>query len=173
MNMDKQFLKIIKETQVDQTSNNYLSVKNDLTFAIFMIKLLEPKYQFAYNGNNDIKLVIIGGRPPSVGIPRYTDLEYRISNLLFTKKKNVNCECNGLTQLRFFLPYTLPVDIEKYGRLNLGGSSDADCVTKTQIQDRNMSIFRIIIEKINTEKKFILLIKSIRDIIVNGLYKYS
>jgi len=168
----KQFTKIMKETQIEKTSDNYLNLNNDLTFAILMIKLLEPKYRF-YNNNNGIKLVIIGGRPSSVHNPTNTDLEYHISNSLFTKKKNENSECNGLTQLRFFLQYTLPVDIEKYGRLNFGGSSEADCVKNNQIKDRNMSIFRIIIEKINTEKKFILLIKSIRDIIVNELYKYS
>jgi len=168
--MDKQFPKIMKETQ-DPTSNNYLNLNNDLTFAIFMIKLLEPKYRF-YNNNNDIKLVIIGGRPPSVHNQNARDLEYHINNYLFKKKKNVNCECNGLTQLRFFLQYTLHVDIEKYGRLNVGGSSESDASESKQIQDRNMTVFGRIIEKINTEKKFILLIKSIRDIIVNGLYKY-
>jgi len=169
--MDIQFTKIMEETQVP-TSNNYLNLNNDLTFAIFMVKLLEPKYRFPYKGNNEIGLVIIGGRPPSVYNSKNTDLEYRINNLLFTKKKNVNCECNGLTQLRFFLQYTLPVDLEKYGRLNLSGTSEADCEKKHQRQHGNMSAFKKIIEKINTEKKFILLIKSIRDIIVNGLYKY-
>ena len=84
--MDIQFTKIMEETQVP-TSNNYLNLNNDLTFAIFMVKLLEPKYRFPYKGNNEIGLVIIGGRPPSVYNSKNTDLEYRINNLLFTKKK--------------------------------------------------------------------------------------
>jgi hypothetical protein len=168
----KQFTKIMKETQVDRTSKNYLDLNRDLTFAIVMIKLLEPKFRF-YKDDDAIKLVIIDGRPPSVYNPKAIDLEYRISNYLFTKKKNAYCECNGLTQLRFFLQYTLPVDIEKYGRFNFGGSSESDARELNEIKDKNMAIFRIIIEKINTEKKFIILIKSIRDIIVNELYKYS
>ena len=173
--MDKQFPKIMEETQV-RPSDNYLNLNNDLTVAIFMIKLLEPKYRFCKGSDNDFYLDIIGGREPSRAHPKGT-VRCFIDNVLFTKdaRKHVDRreENYGLTQLRFFLQHTLPVDIEKYASLNLSGTSEADCEKKRQRQHGNMSAFKKIIEKINTEKKFILLIKSIRDIIVNGLYKYS
>ena len=170
---------IIKETSRAYDEENYLDLRNDLTFAIFMIKFLEPKYQF-YKNNHEMNLNIINGFKHPPNWPEgYSDLKLRIPNILIINdcRSSLSDGCDigaydELIKLRFFLQKTLSVEIENYGRINFGGRDERHAEELNRIKDGTVHTFRRIINNINTEKKFNLMIKSIRGIVVNELYKY-
>ena len=163
-----QFTNLMKETQGDRTSENFLDLNNDLTFAIFMIKFLAPKYRFRRNTCSGIDLIKVEGdtRINNSTGKKY-DLFIQISDNLFIKSLKIIIFNEYLTQLRLFLQKTLSCYI--YKELS---SINISCDRDRQTKDHNISTWLKVVEKINTEEKFNLLIKSIRDIIVSQLYKY-
>ena len=135
---------IIKETQTKTPDNfeNHLNLNCDIPFAIFMIKLLEPKFDFMYDSIEDRYICNFNGNG------KYTP---------FTTEMRV--------KIRFYLQKTIldETSAEFYSDvLN-------DQVYTADIKEM-FEILNIIVEKINTTKKFDILCDSIFDVMRYQLY---
>ena len=130
---------ILKETQTKTPDNfeNHLNLNCDIPFAIFIIKLLAPKFDFMYDNLKDVYLSNFNGKYEP-----------------FTKELSV--------KIRFYLQKTIldETSAEFYSDVLNGQEYTND------IKDM-FEILNIIVEKINTEKKFDILCNSIFDV-----YKY-
>ena len=135
---------IIKETQTKTPDNfeNHLNLNCDIPFAIFMIKLLEPKFDFMYDSIEDRYICNFNGNG------KYEP---------FTKEMGV--------KIRFYLQKTIldETSAEYYADVS------NDQVYTDDIKDM-FEILNIIVEKINTSEKFDILCDSIFDIMRYQLY---
>ena len=129
--------KLIKETQTKTPTDfkNHLNLNCDIPFAIFMIKLLAPKFDFKYDSLKNVYLSNINGDYEPI-----------------TKELSV--------KIRFYLQKTIldETSAEFYAEGNL------DEITEM------FEILNIIVEKINTTKKFDILCESIFDVMRYQLY---
>ena len=136
---------IIKETQTKTPDNfeNHLNLNCDIPFAIFMIKLLEPKFDFMYDSIKDRYICNFKG----------DDGKYNV----FTKEMGV--------KIRFYLQKTIldETSAEFYSDVS------NDQVYTADIKEM-FEILNIIVEKINTTKKFDILCDSIFDVMRYKLY---
>ena len=135
---------IIKETQTKTPDNfeNHLNLNCDIPFAIFMIKLLEPKFDFMYDSIEDRYICNFNGNG------KYEP---------FTKEMGV--------KIRFYLQKTIldETSAEFYADVS------NDQVYTADIKEM-FEILNIIVEKINTSEKFDILCDSIFDIMRYQLY---
>ena len=135
---------IIKETQTKTPDNfeNHLNLNCDIPFAIFMIKLLEPKFDFMYDSIEDRYICNFNGNG------KYEP---------FTKEMGV--------KIRFYLQKTIldETSAEFYSDVS------NDQVYTADIKEM-FEILNIIVEKINTSEKFDILCDSIFDIMRYQLY---
>ena len=135
---------IIKETQTKTPDNfeNHLNLNCDIPFAIFMIKLLEPKFDFMYDSIEDRYICNFNGNG------KYEP---------FTKEMGV--------KIRFYLQKTIldETSAEFYADVS------NDQVYTADIKEM-FEILNIIVEKINTTKKFDILCDSIFDVMRYKLY---
>ena len=135
---------LIKETQTKTPDNfeNHLNLNCDIPFAIFMIKLLEPKFDFMYDSIKDRYICNFKG-----------DGKYNV----FTKEMGV--------KIRFYLQKTIldETSAEFYADVS------NDQVYTADIKEM-FEILNIIVEKINTSEKFDILCDSIFDIMRYQLY---
>ena len=135
---------IIKETQTKTPDNfeNHLNLNCDIPFAIFMIKLLEPKFDFMYDSIEDRYICNFNGNG------NYEP---------FTKEMSV--------KIRFYLQKTIldETSAEYYADVS------NDQVYTDDIKDM-FEILNIIVEKINTTNKFDILCDSIFDVMRYQLY---
>ena len=131
---------IIKETQTKTPDNfeNHLNLNCDIPFAIFMIKLLAPKFDFKYDSIKNVYLSNFNGN--------YEPM---------TKELSV--------KIRFYLQKTIldETSAEFYADVSNGNTDDIK---------EMFEILNIIVEKINTTKKFDILCDSIFDVIRYQLY---
>ena len=135
--------KLIKETQTKTPKNfkNHLNLNCDIPFAIFMIKLLAPKFSFKYNSLKNVFETNINGNYEPI-----------------SKEHSV--------KIRFYLQKTIldETSAEFY----------ADVSNENMGEISSMfEILNIIVEKINTTKKFAILSDSIFDIIRYKLYDFN
>ena len=135
--------KLIKETQTKTPKDfkNHLNLNSDIPFAIFMIKLLAPKFSFKYDAKKNVYLSNINGNYETI-----------------TKEHSV--------KIRFYLQKTIldETSAEFYADVSNGNIDE--------ITDM-FEILNIIVEKINTTKKFAILSDSIFDIIRYKLYDFN
>jgi hypothetical protein len=135
---------LIKETQTKTPDNfeNHLNLNCDIPFAIFMIKLLEPKFDFMYDSIEDRYICNFNGNG------KYEP---------FTKEMGV--------KIRFYLQKTIldETSAEFYADVS------NDQVYTADIKEM-FEILNIIVEKINTTKKFDILCDSIFDVMRYKLY---
>ena len=135
---------LIKETQTKTPDNfeNHLNLNCDIPFAIFMIKLLEPKFDFMYDSIEDRYICNFNGNG------KYEP---------FTKEMGV--------KIRFYLQKTIldETSAEFYADVS------NDHVYTADIKEM-FEILNIIVEKINTTEKFDILCDSIFDIMRYQLY---
>ena len=135
---------LIKETQTKTPDNfeNHLNLNCDIPFAIFMIKLLEPKFDFMYDSIEDRYICNFNGNG------KYEP---------FTKEMGV--------KIRFYLQKTIldETSAEFYADVS------NDQVYTADIKEM-FEILNIIVEKINTTEKFDILCDSIFDIMRYQLY---
>ena len=135
---------IIKETQTKTPDNfeNHLNLNCDIPFAIFMIKLLEPKFDFMYDSIEDRYICNFNGNG-----------KYNV----FTKEMGV--------KIRFYLQKTIldETSAEFYSDVS------NDQVYTADIKEM-FEILNIIVEKINTTEKFDILCDSIFDVMRYQLY---
>ena len=135
---------LIKETQTKtpDTFENHLNLNCDIPFAIFMIKLLEPKFDFMYDSIEDRYICNFNGNG------KYEP---------FTKEMGV--------KIRFYLQKTIldETSAEFYADVS------NDQVYTADIKEM-FEILNIIVEKINTSEKFDILCDSIFDIMRYQLY---
>ena len=135
--------KLIKETQTKTPKDfkNHLNLNSDIPFAIFMIKLLDPKFSFKYDSIKNVYLSNINGDYETI-----------------TKEHSV--------KIRFYLQKTIldETSAEFYADVSNGNTDD---ITEM------FEILNIIVEKINTAKKFAILSDSIFDIIRYKLYDFN
>ena len=135
---------LIKETQTKTPDNfeNHLNLNCDIPFAIFMIKLLEPKFDFMYDSIEDRYICNFNGNG------KYEP---------FTKEMGV--------KIRFYLQKTIldETSAEFYSDVS------NDQVYTADIKEM-FEILNIIVEKINTTKKFDILCDSIFDVMRYQLY---
>ena len=135
---------LIKETQTKTPDNfeNHLNLNCDIPFAIFMIKLLEPKFDFMYDSIKDRYICNFNGNG------KYEP---------FTKEMGV--------KIRFYLQKTIldETSAEFYSDVS------NDQVYTADIKEM-FEILNIIVEKINTSEKFDILCDSIFDIMRYQLY---
>lgn len=135
---------LIKETQTKTPDNfeNHLNLNCDIPFAIFMIKLLEPKFDFMYDSIEDRYICNFNGNG------KYEP---------FTKEMGV--------KIRFYLQKTIldETSAEFYSDVS------NDQVYTADIKEM-FEILNIIVEKINTSEKFDILCDSIFDIMRYQLY---
>ena len=135
---------LIKETQTKTPDNfeNHLNLNCDIPFAIFMIKLLEPKFDFMYDSIEDRYICNFNGNG------KYEP---------FTKEMGV--------KIRFYLQKTIldETSAEFYADVS------NDHVYTADIKEM-FEILNIIVEKINTSEKFDILCDSIFDIMRYQLY---
>ena len=135
---------LIKETQTKTPDNfeNHLNLNCDIPFAIFMIKLLEPKCDFMYDSIEDRYICNFNGNG------KYEP---------FTKEMGV--------KIRFYLQKTIldETSAEFYSDVS------NDQVYTADIKEM-FEILNIIVEKINTSEKFDILCDSIFDIMRYQLY---
>ena len=135
--------KLIKETQTKTPNDfkNHLNLNCDIPFAIFMIKLLAPKFDFMYDSIKDRYICNFNGKYEP-----------------FTKEMSV--------KIRFYLQKTIldETSAEFYADVSHG---NLDEITEM------FEILNIIVEKINTAKKFAVLSDSIFDIIRYKLYDFN
>jgi|TARA_B110000483_G_scaffold217652_1_gene270248 hypothetical protein len=135
---------LIKETQTKTPDNfeNHLNLNCDIPFAIFMIKLLEPKFDFMYDSIEDRYICNFNGNG------KYEP---------FTKEMGV--------KIRFYLQKTIldETSAEFYADVS------NDQVYTADIKEM-FEILNIIVEKINTSEKFDILCDSIFDIMRYQLY---
>ena len=135
--------KLIKETQTKTPDNfeNHLNLNCDIPFAIFMIKLLAPKFDFKYDSLKNVYLSNFNGN--------YEPM---------TKELSV--------KIRFYLQKTIldETSAEFYADVSNGNTDDIK---------EMFEILNIIVEKINTAKKFAILSDSIFDIIRYKLYDFN
>ena len=133
---------IIKETQIKTPKDfkNHLNLNCDIPFAIFMIKLLAPKFDFMYDSIEDRYICNFNGNG------KYEP---------FTKEMRV--------KIRFYLQKTIldETSAEFYADVSNGNTDDIK---------EMFEILNIIVEKINTTKKFDILCDSIFDVIRYQLY---
>ena len=139
---------IIKETQTKTPDNfeNHLNLNCDIPFAIFMIKLLAPKFDFMYDSIKNVYLSNFNGNG------KYAP---------FTKEMSV--------KIRFYLQKTIldETSAEFYSDVLNGHTCGAGY--EHDIKEM-FEILNIIVEKINTTKKFDILCDSIFDVIRHQLY---
>ena len=135
---------LIKETQTKTPDNfeNHLNLNCDIPFAIFMIKLLAPKFDFMYDSIEDRYICNFNGNG------KYEP---------FTKEMGV--------KIRFYLQKTIldETSAEFYSDVS------NDQVYTADIKEM-FEILNIIVEKINTSEKFDILCDSIFDIMRYQLY---
>ena len=135
---------LIKETQTKTPDNfeNHLNLNCDIPFAIFMIKLLEPKFDFMYDSIEDRYICNFNGNG------KYTP---------FTTEMRV--------KIRFYLQKTIldETSAEFYSDVSNNQVYTADI-------KEMFEILNIIVEKINTSEKFDILCDSIFDIMRYQLY---
>ena len=135
---------LIKETQTKTPDNfeNHLNLNCDIPFAIFMIKLLAPKFDFMYDSIEDRYICNFNGNG------KYEP---------FTKEMGV--------KIRFYLQKTIldETSAEFYADVS------NDQVYTADIKEM-FEILNIIVEKINTTEKFDILCDSIFDIMRYQLY---
>ena len=135
---------LIKETQTKTPDNfeNHLNLNCDIPFAIFMIKLLAPKFDFMYDSIKNIYICNFNGNG------KYEP---------FTKEMSV--------KIRFYLQKIIldETSAEYYADVSNGQVYTADI-------KEMFEILNIIVEKINTTKKFDILCDSIFDVIRYQLY---
>jgi len=135
---------LIKETQTKTPDNfeNHLNLNCDIPFAIFMIKLLAPKFDFMYDSIEDRYICNFNGNG------KYEP---------FTKEMGV--------KIRFYLQKTIldETSAEFYADVS------NDQVYTADIKEM-FEILNIIVEKINTSEKFDILCDSIFDIMRYQLY---
>ena len=135
---------LIKETQTKTPDNfeNHLNLNCDIPFAIFMIKLLAPKFDFMYDSIEDRYICNFNGNG------KYEP---------FTKEMGV--------KIRFYLQKTIldETSAEFYADVS------NDQVYTDDIKEM-FEILNIIVEKINTTEKFDILCDSIFDIMRYQLY---
>ena len=135
---------LIKETQTKTPDNfeNHLNLNCDIPFAIFMIKLLEPKFDFMYDSIEDRYICNFNGNG------KYEP---------FTKEMGV--------KIRFYLQKTIldETSAEFYSDVSNNQVYTADI-------KEMFEILNIIVEKINTTKKFDILCDSIFDVMRYQLY---
>ena len=135
---------LIKETQTKTPDNfeNHLNLNCDIPFAIFMIKLLEPKFDFMYDSIEDRYICNFNGNG------KYEP---------FTKEMGV--------KIRFYLQKTIldETSAEFYSDVSNDQLYTADI-------KEMFEILNIIVEKINTTKKFDILCDSIFDVMRYKLY---
>ena len=135
--------KLIKETQTKTPKDfkNHLNLNCDIPFAIFMIKLLAPKFDFKYDSIKNVYLSNFNGKYEPI-----------------TKEHSV--------KIRFYLQKTIldETSAEFYADVSHG---NLDEITEM------FEILNIIVEKINTTKKFAILSDSIFDIIRYKLYDFN
>ena len=135
--------KLIKETQTKTPKDfkNHLNLNCDIPFAIFMIKLLAPKFSFKYDNIKNVFLSNINGNYETI-----------------TKEHSV--------KIRFYLQKTIldETSAEFYADVSHG---NMDEITEM------FEILNVIVEKINTAKKFAIFSDSIFDIIRYKLYDFD
>ncbi len=135
---------IIKETQTKTPDNfeNHLNLNCDIPFAIFIIKLLAPKFDFMYDSIKDRYICNFNGNG------NYAP---------FTKEMSV--------KIRFYLQKTIldETSAEFYADVSNGQVYTADI-------KEMFEILNIIVEKINTTIKFDILCDSIFDVMRYKLY---
>ena len=136
---------IIKETQTKTPDNfeNHLNLNCDIPFAIFMIKLLAPKFDFMYDSIKNVYLSNFNGNYEPI-----------------TKEMRV--------KIRFYLQKTIldETSAEFYADVS------NDQVYTSDIKEM-FEILNIIVEKINTSEKFDILCDSIFDIMRYKLYDFN
>ena len=136
---------LIKETQTKTPKDfkNHLNLNCDIPFAIFMIKLLAPKFSFKYDSLKNVYLSNINGNYETI-----------------TKEHSV--------KIRFYLQKTIldETSAEFYADVSNGQVYTADI-------KEMFEILNIIVEKINTTKKFDILCDSFFDIIRYKLYDFN
>ena len=134
--------KLIKETQTKTPNDfkNHLNLNCDIPFAIFMIKLLAPKFDFKYDSLKNVYLSNFNGNYEPI-----------------TKEMSV--------KIRLYLQKTIldETSAEFYADVSNGQVYTADI-------KEMFEILNIIVEKINTTKKFDILCDSIFDIMRYKLY---
>ena len=137
--------KLIKETQTKTPKDfkNHLNLNCDIPFAIFMIKLLAPKFSFKYDSILNVYLSNINGDYETI-----------------TKEHSV--------KIRFYLQKTIldETSAEFYADVSNGQVYTADI-------KEMFEILNIIVEKINTAKKFAIFSDSIFDVIRYKLYDFN
>ena len=135
--------KLIKETQTKTPKDfkNHLNLNCDIPFAIFMIKLLAPKFSFKYDSLKNVYLSNINGDYEPI-----------------TKEHSV--------KIRFYLQKTIldETSAEFYADVSNGNAGEITYM---------FEVLNIIVEKINTAKKFAILSDSIFDIIRYKLYDFN
>ena len=135
---------LIKETQTKTPDNfeNHLNLNCDIPFAIFIIKLLAPKFDFMYDSIEDRYMCNFNGNG------KYAP---------FTKEMGV--------KIRFYLQKTIldETSAEFYSDVSNDQLYTADI-------KEMFEILNIIVEKINTTKKFDILCDSIFDVMRYQLY---
>ena len=132
--------KLIKETQTKTPNDfkNHLNLNCDIPFAIFMIKLLAPKFDFKYDSLKNVYLSNFNGNYEPI-----------------TKEMSV--------KIRLYLQKTIldETSAEFYADVSHENMGEISSM---------FEILNIIVEKINTTKKFDILCDSIFDIMRYKLY---
>ena len=139
---------LIKETQTKTPDNfeNHLNLNCDIPFAIFMIKLLAPKFDFMYDSIEDRYICNFNGNG------KYEQ---------FTKEMGV--------KIRFYLQKTI---LDETSAEFYADVSNGPCMVAPAAADikEMFEILNIIVEKINTTQKFDILCDSIFDVMRYQLY---